>query len=359
MPRCVTQNEPPTPTGRPLDDGHFDESVCLDCGASLTGPHCARCGQAAHAPRTLKALWHDLVIEGVLHLDGKFVKTIAKLVRRPGELTRRYVQGERTRFVSPLGMFLFGFVVLFAAIQVTGVASGPSSADFPGMTLARAELDMREAIGQDPLSAEEPLSGVEEAEAIDDLPGWLRYLPEEERAERLERAKSALFFVEQARIAWDRDDDPEDLEAQVERDGIDTVRTQLGDPAKFAYKIQANGYKFSWALIPILTPFVWLLFVHRRREFGLYDHGAFVTYSLGFASLLGAFTVVLAGLGLGFAWTGPLFFLPYIAHNAVQFRGAYGLSWWGAIWRTGILQIFAQVAIFLFLLLLSGIALVG
>ena len=48
---------------------------------------------------------------------------------------------------------------------------------------------------------------------------------------------------------------------------------------------KTNAYKFSWALIPISVPFVWLLFPFSRR-FRLYDHTVFVTYSLCFMTLL-------------------------------------------------------------------------
>ena len=50
------------------------------------------------------------------------------------------------------------------------------------------------------------------------------------------------------------------------------------------YKLQANGYKFSWLLIPISVPFVWLLFAW-KRHFRAYDHAIFVTYSIAFMSL--------------------------------------------------------------------------
>ena len=65
------------------------------------------------------------------------------------------------------------------------------------------------------------------------------------------------------------------------------------NPGLMAYKLQANSYKFSWLLIPLSVPFVWLLFAWRRR-FGAYDHAVFVTYSLCFMSLL---FVTIAALG--------------------------------------------------------------
>src|SRR3546814_3866939 len=51
------------------------------------------------------------------------------------------------------------------------------------------------------------------------------------------------------------------------------------------YKVQANAYKFAWALIPLSIPFLWLLYPFSRR-FHAYDHFVFVTYSISFMLLL-------------------------------------------------------------------------
>ena len=58
------------------------------------------------------------------------------------------------------------------------------------------------------------------------------------------------------------------------------------NPELLLYKLKNNAYKFSWALIPLSVPFVWLLFPFSRR-FRLYDHMVFVTYSLAFMTLAG------------------------------------------------------------------------
>ena len=56
-------------------------------------------------------------------------------------------------------------------------------------------------------------------------------------------------------------------------------------------KVQDAASKFSWLLIPLSVPFMWLLFPFRRR-FNIYDHTVFVTYSLSFMMML----VVVGGL---------------------------------------------------------------
>jgi hypothetical protein len=115
--------------------------------------------------------------------------------------------------------------------------------------------------------------------------------------------------------------------------------------------VKTEAYKFSWALIPISVPFVWLLFPFRRR-FRLYDHTVFVTYSLCFmmlllvaSSLVGLVSISVASL----AW-----FVPPV-HMYRQLRGTYGVGKWGAAWRTFALTLFAFIAIGLFASLLVAL----
>jgi hypothetical protein len=169
----------------------------------------------------------------------------------------------------------------------------------------------------------------------------------DEKIADLKGEMSALEVVRAGKI------DPGTVKIQTELlGGIDE---RLGNAAKnpelLFYKVKTNAYKFSWALIPISVPFVWLLFPFSRR-FRLYDHTVFVTYSLCFMMLLlsAASLVGLVSSGLAsLAW-----FVPPI-HMYRQLRGAYGLGKSGALWRTMGLTIFAFMAISLFASLLVTI----
>ena len=57
------------------------------------------------------------------------------------------------------------------------------------------------------------------------------------------------------------------------------------NPELLVSKIQDAASKFSWLLIPLSVPFLWLLFPFSRR-YHLYDHTVFVTYSLSFMMML-------------------------------------------------------------------------
>lgn len=126
------------------------------------------------------------------------------------------------------------------------------------------------------------------------------------------------------------------------------------NPDLLIYKMKTNSYKWSWAIIPLSVPFLWLLFPFSRR-FRLYDHVVFVTYSLSFMTLLVIVAIGLAALGLADA--GGLFLIVPPIHMYRQLRGAYGIGRWSALWRTFSLIAAALLVLVLFALLMAALGL--
>jgi len=118
------------------------------------------------------------------------------------------------------------------------------------------------------------------------------------------------------------------------------------NPQLLIYKMQSNAYKYSWALIPISVPFVWLLFFWRRR-FKMFDHAVFVTYSITFMMLLGIISAAFINTptlepvgGILLAFYPPIHMYRHIHH-------AYQTSRFGAFWRMCLLSVFAMTALVL------------
>ena len=306
-------------------EDHAQEGHCLNCGAVLAGPYCHGCGQHAHVRRSLEAFLHDF-LHGVLHFEGKIFRTLPLLAWKPGELTRRYIDGQRASFISPIALFLFCVFLMFGVI---GLTSHTSTAQVTAEAARELQKDERK------------LSMLQQRRATATGPAAAKL---DRKIADLKAEISTLQVVKAGKI------DPGTVKIQTELLGGFDKR--LGEAAKnpelLFYKIKTNAYKFSWALIPISVPFVWLLFPFNRR-FKLYDHTVFVTYSLCFmmlllsaASLVGLISEGLASL----AW-----FVPPV-HMYRQLKGTYGLSRNGAVWRTAGLTIFAFMAISLFASLL-------
>ena len=357
------------PNAGELSDGHTHERACLNCGCELAGDFCHCCGQRAHVHRTLMAFWHDLA-HGVLHLDGKILTTLPLLARRPGELTRRYVDGERAKFVSPMALFLFSVFLMFAILSVVGggiresnqtsVASDPARAQAElkkRSVSAKAELQRLQQERQRLVAADRPTAEIDndiqekQAEIAIEERLTRGFIPEEDAAVIVDGTRSAdgsLTFSSGSK--------------SVDEWFNAAYKKAKENPNLLLYKLQSNAYKFSWLLIPISIPLVWLLFLHRRRyrqQFSAYDHTVFVTYSIAFMSL-GVIALTLLGwIGLpaGFIVVAALLIPPI--HIYRQLKGAYGLSRWSALWRTAALLVMSFAALLLFGAMLLAVGVFG
>jgi hypothetical protein len=126
------------------------------------------------------------------------------------------------------------------------------------------------------------------------------------------------------------------------------VAHMSANPELTLYKLKTYGYKYSWALIPISLPFMWLLFAF-RRDVGLYDHAIFSIYSLSFMSLGVVVLTLLGWAGVPSALvTLAVIFVPPI-HMYRQLKGAYGLGRFGATWRTFGLLVVTSITSSIFL----------
>jgi Protein of unknown function (DUF3667) len=398
-------------------EGHVASGNCQNCGAALVGAHCHVCGQKAKVHRTLRAFGHD-ILHSVLHFDGKIWRTLPMLFWNPGELTRRYVHGERAKFVSPLALFLFTVFLTFAVFnwllpgtgQVNEIFS-PEKAEAQYQAerkdilddIAKLQVDKKEADAESQPGREwrdgeiarhqKDLKALDEehskklaeigrakseiAKARADSQTNIKRLEAELKTAReagtptkaietkLESERVDLRVMSAASTALGQDSVEEDGEwrfTDLDFPGAaslnEAVKHAAENPQLMIYKIQSNAYKFSWALIPISVPFVWLLFFWRRR-FKMFDHAVFVTYSLTFMMLLGVvvalllqFTATEAIGGFMLAFVPPIHLYRHLHH-------AYETSRFGAFWRMCILSGFAMTALTLFVMLIITLGVTG
>lgn len=317
--------------------------ICLNCGTGLIGAHCHHCGQAAHVHRSIGAIWHDL-LHGVVHFEGRLWRTLPLLALRPGELMRRYIQGERARFVSPMAMFLFSVFALFAMLQFMGIQPPATVNLNDAQIAARLQGDIADARADRArltarLESAEPAERAELQTRIADLAereqGLAAALPVMERSTNLDSFK----------IGWARLDK-----------GIAKVNE---NPGLMLYKLQTNSYKFSWLLIPLSIPFIWILFAW-RPQFRAYDHAIFVTYSIAFMSLLFIALTIFGALGGSWALIALIGGLLPPFHMYRQLRGGYGLRRTTALLRMLVLIAFWIPTIAtLFLMIVLGLGLLG
>ncbi|ASR52639.1 DUF3667 domain-containing protein [Blastomonas fulva] len=356
--------------GESTADGH---GKCLNCRTVLTGPHCHQCGQAAHVHRSISAFWHD-ILHGVLHFDGKFWNTLPLLAWQPGHLTRRYIHGERAKFISPMALFLFSIFMMFAIFSYVGSPNftGDSTVRNKEGTRVIGVSDWREEMRKE-IAQIEPKIAASSSE-LDKLPaddpGRAALT---EKITDLKREVNGLTYATEGKARYpealgpggENMADMFNFNSDVDTGfkAFDAWINKLASKAKknpelLLYKIQSNGYKFAWLLIPLSIPFVWLATLGKRGH-RFYDHAVFTTYSIAFMSLL--FIVVTLSVKFsivpGIVIPAALFYAPF--HMYRQLRHAYGTSRIGGMFRLALLLTCTTIVVTLFLTILVNLGLVG
>jgi cell division protein FtsB len=331
----------------------IEPAACLNCGAQLSGPYCAACGQAAHLHRSLSSLAHD-ILHGVFHFEGKIWRTLPELLFHPGRLTRRYIDGERTKFVSPMALYLFTVFLIFAIFAFVGAVhttTGPGTTEWVAQNEAAiAEADdeiarLREQLA-DPATTAEQRAQIEEE--IEEL----------QSGREAAQALAAADWGRLVKLGKSSDSDTSSWQPTPGGRLDRAIQHVKANPDLLSYKIKTSAYKFSWALIPLSVPFLWLLFFW-RRDIHLYDHAVFTTYSITFMMLFALLLWLAGTIGLPEWITATAFFVVPPLHLYKQLRGAYGLSRPGALLRLAVLFVFILIVIVLFFSLLVAMGLWG
>jgi hypothetical protein len=378
--------------GMSVPDRHGAEAGthhnCLNCGAALSANYCGSCGQPAHLHRSL---WHlsEEFLHGVLHFDAKGIRTAPLLAFRPGLLTRRYIEGQRTRYVSPMALFLFCIFLMYFVFSLA--AEGESHNVTVKVEDARsARADLAQAQQEADADVAKAAAKLEQLKKTGgDLSAAQQELTEAQFARKMTGASSAIASAAidlgsrsaaeaqsgQAQAATPQPgnsaastDDADDrgtwqerLAAKAKRHVADRgtkgkIYRALSNPDLALYKLKSTAYKFSFMLIPISLPFLWLMFFWKRGV-AMYDHGVFALYSLSFMSLLFTAAALMAMMGVSSIVVALcIIFVPPV-HMFAQLRGTYGLGLFAASWRTIALLCICGTAFVLFLLFVVAMTL--
>jgi Protein of unknown function (DUF3667) len=339
---------------------------CANCKTPLTGAYCYHCGQPAHVHRSLFHMLEE-VVHGLLHFDTKSWRTLPLLFGRPGLLTRRYIEGQRVRYVSPLALFLFSVFLMyfvFSMLDTPGI-DGPAKAT-ANVEEARTELtkqveegrqlvakrtqelsqattpEDKEAATEELTEAQEELKGLEVAlEAVNAVPDVDASGQPPSRAKVSSTATNAALDKLNVKSSSPR------IEA--------AVRHAVENPELTLYKLKTSAYKFAFLLVPISLPFLWLMFFWRKGV-KLYDHAIFSLYSLSFMSMWFVLIALTNSNRFTQGFVAAMLMVPPV-HIFVHLKETYSLGWFSTWWRTIALLIAAGFIVLLFTLLILVITL--
>jgi len=265
---------------------------CRNCGESAPSAYCPACGQDTRERLPTFAQFMREATGRYIAYDGKFWKTLAALLFRPGFLTREHLAGRRRRYIGPARLFLVSSLVLFAVLR-----------------FATESLDIEGAVSPDPTAT--PKSRVESGELLmldDDLNVQLGELP----------GTTGLL-------------------------GKPIARFNRLSRAQKLEQILAGALRYGpyamFALLPAFAALLKLLYLGRRRRYParprLYgEHLVFAAHNHAFLFVVGTLMLILPqGVARPAAGLWAVVYLTW------SMRAVYGGSWRGIAARGATLVI--------------------
>lgn len=94
------------------------ENVCVNCRAAVSTPRCGQCGQ----PNPPKKLNFAVLLKEfqtrIYGFDGMFLRSVRDLTLIPGEVARQFIQGNRVRYMGPVGYFFLVLTLSLLTMQL-------------------------------------------------------------------------------------------------------------------------------------------------------------------------------------------------------------------------------------------------
>ena len=312
------------------------DGECANCRTGLKGPVCHVCGQVDDGYHRPIGSLVAQIVEGLVYLDGRVARTLPGLMIRPGEVTRRYLKGQRARFIPPFRLYLIASLAFFLLLGL--MADGPKLAlpaeQAASLDSAREEVAAARESGE--MTAEEAAQALTALDMIDRAAAPLR----------AEAARSAEEGAAGETAGAQAPGEPAGaLQASIE----EKLRRIAADPERWADETMAWVPRIMFVLVPIYAGLLALSFLWRRGYF-YYDH-LIVSLHLHSALFLAMALGVLAAPLIGAGW---------VLLGLLVYSNAYLYRMHRVVYaRSRITSVLRTLALDLAYLLVMAFALVG
>ena len=260
---------------------------CENCGAALSGPYCAQCGQPAiDYHRAFGSLLADAA-DAFLNLDERFLQSFGLLLFKPWRLTNEFIEGKRARHVHPLRVYLIASVLFFLVINFLSRDAhleANASEDHSQLSITSAS----------PTPA--PLFPV--VPSSDSRLG-LSFLPSPTAAPT-PKPQDVL-------IGFDGAENESPFAIWVQRRAKEKLGPSGDRGDLFLRALLQNLGPMVLCCIPLFALVLKILYVFKRRYY--IEHLIFALHTHAFVFLS---TVIIIGIGFLLAWKAPLPFTPLV-----------------------------------------------
>ena len=107
----------------PLEADNVPDSnqshYCFACEAPMTGLYCAACGNKNDDMR--RSIWSlgGELFASLTAFEGRIWKSLRSLIFKPGQMAREFSDGARTKWTSPIRMYLAMSILLFGYVSIS------------------------------------------------------------------------------------------------------------------------------------------------------------------------------------------------------------------------------------------------
>jgi hypothetical protein len=282
------------------------DPACRNCGEQAPLKFCPECGQETTLhPPTLGEFLHEFVGHYVA-LEGTLWRTLGVLLRRPGRLTREYLDGRRRKYVLPLRLYLTASFLFFLVLKLMPVGS-PQHTVVLGLDGRR--LGTVAELQASANAAAKAASGVTSAAASG--------------AVALHRPTyGALKPVDCG--AWNQ------RSCNFVESFLNNIGSRFGDnPEETTRHMQAHMLAWAPYLVFLLLPaFAGIMMLTYRNRHMTY--GEHVVYSLHVHAF---WFLVFLGIAILPDTVGGLLYLAVPVYGTLSMHEAYGGRWWVTVVR--------------------------
>jgi hypothetical protein len=353
------------------------EKICLNCGSPTPERYCPVCGQENIQSR--QSVWHlvNHFFSDITHFDGKFFVTVKDLFRKPGFLSKEYMEGRRVTFLDPIRMYIFTsaffFIIFFSMVDVASIhlGTGAENAHIGTDSERQKQIEMAE---------DQALSGAEDAKDSASIRRAFAFTGVEKRNRMSDSLKQSgrimlMGNVEDYHSVEQYDSAQRALPAGKRDSWMKSILKRKGIEMSEKYKqdkvalIKAwinifmhNFPKLLFLSLPLFALLLKLLYV-RRKKFYYVDHGIFAVHLYIFSFLILLVYIVLKKIQTlsGWHWINwieiiVLLFPFWYYYKAMrnfygQSRGKTILKYFLLFCSSFLVQIFLLVIFFFFSIL--------
>src|SRR5437899_7859904 len=339
--------------GRGKDREALPFTHCENCGAELTGPHCAKCGQAGIDYR--RSFRHVIVdvLDSFLNWDSKFFATIGLLIVKPWRLTNELLSGKRVRYLHPLRLYLLASILFFFAVNygAKGLRLEPGKISEKNRTAIAAAV----AEKRDEIEAEfdkENLSTEERKKAQDALDYLTKPSPAATAAAEQQPSPTITPTAspsEPGKRTYGAVDERPFLVFDADTKSSTPFERWLETRAKekmcghgtkmglFIATLFSNLPYMMLCCIPLFSFVLKVLYI--RRQIFYIDHIIYALHIHTFA-YVGTMLIVLSTIGLNrtapgpiAGWTIALLWIAFVVQIFLSIRRVYRQSWFISIFK--------------------------